>query len=118
MDDHLSGNVPAKNDSSNSSGWGLLCRLFWFFFGNVIIFILALKMVFRGTKTIFFDIFYWATVLGLILSRYLDIRYFNGQTAYSEPATMAHWKRYSLFVALITLGVWIICHGISHFLGK
>ena len=118
MNDHINSNVPVQNDTVSSSGLGLLCRLFWFFIGNIILLILAIKIAFPGTKSIAFDIFYWITTFCLILTRYFDIRFFKGQTAYSEPATMVHWKRYSIFIVLISVGLFVISRAIGHYFGK
>jgi hypothetical protein len=116
VEDRPKTNIPDKDKSAENSGLGLICRLFWFFIGNIILFILAAKIALLGSNHFnIFDIFYWITVLGLIISRYIDIRYCKGETASSEPATMAHWKRYSVFAVSICTGLWIFSHIISHF---
>ncbi len=47
---------------------------------------------------------FWLIALGLILARYVDIRYLKGETTDNKPATLKHWRRYSVIV-LIAAGL-------------
>ena len=69
-----------------SSSAGCLLRTYWMFAGNVIaaflgIFIAQQKGDFYTSK----DILYWLAVASVILARYLDVRFMNGQTAEGTP---------------------------------
>jgi hypothetical protein len=50
------------------------------------------------------DAIFWLIALVLILARYMDIRYLKGETADNEPATLKHWRRYSV-ILLIAAGL-------------
>jgi len=43
---------------------------------------------------------FWLIALGLILTRYVDIRYLKGETADNKPATLKHWRRYSVILVI------------------
>jgi hypothetical protein len=49
------------------------------------------------------DILFWLFAIGLILVRFVDIRFLKGETMDNQPATLKHWLRYSL-VLLIAAG--------------
>jgi hypothetical protein len=53
------------------------------------------------------DAVFFALVFTLIGVRYLDIARFQGATAKNEPATRAHWVRYSVGLLLIAVVVWV-----------
>ena len=91
------------------SGTGCLARLYWMFFGNVLLFVL-LTLVFQKRSTLPFllDAAYLVAVASLIVVRYIDIRFLNGQTGEGKPATMTHWRRYALSVAAVAGGVWLL----------
>lgn len=106
------------NNPEHTSGNSLLCRLYWFAIGNVIVVLLAMKIVTHKIQIPFlFDFFYWLAAISLIVTRFIDIRYLNGQTVESEPATMTHWKKYAVGVFLISLCIWIIAHVIRRLIG-
>jgi hypothetical protein len=56
------------------------------------------------------DAVFWATAGLVIAVRYLDIKRFHGQTVTSQPATMAHWRRYAVFMLGISLVIWSLAH--------
>ncbi|MBN2145515.1 MAG: hypothetical protein JW774_12945 [Candidatus Aureabacteria bacterium] len=43
----------------------------------------------------------------MILARYLDIRYFNGQTVDLKPATLADWRNYRKMMLGISSILWL-----------
>jgi hypothetical protein len=49
-----------------------------------------------------------AVLASLVLVRFIDIRHCKGENADSSaPATMADWRKYSLFLALGSAGLWL-----------
>jgi hypothetical protein len=60
------------------------------------------------------DVIYWTLVLLMLVARYVDIVRFRGVTAYGEPATMVHWRRYALGLIVGSISVWVLMHGIAH----
>jgi hypothetical protein len=91
-----------------SGGRAALARLYWMFVGNIVLFFLLVVLFEKGTKfPSLFDLAYGIAAGALILVRYVDIRSLHGETADGEPATMGHWKKYSLVVGLAALAAWI-----------
>jgi len=41
---------------------------------------------------------FWLIALALILARYVDIKFLKGETADNKPATLKHWRRYSVIL--------------------
>jgi hypothetical protein len=102
--------APSGNDSLS----GCLVRLAWMLVANICLFVLAV-LIAQNRETTFAvaDLAYWAVVAAAVAIRYLDIQRFRGQTVTSEPATMAHWRRYVMLFPAAALVVWGIAHGIA-----
>lgn len=114
--------VPAgklPSDAAAQSGFGILLRLTWLMFGNVLLMALAVAIAERrsaGFLTIV-DAAFWILVAGLALARYVDITRMKGQTASGEPATVGHWRRYLLTLLPLSIVVWIAAHAVAYFRG-
>jgi hypothetical protein len=107
-----------KNDQSTDkqgSGLGIIVRLFWFFFGNAILFI-SITLIFRHRGGLFHtaDVVFWITVVALVLARYLDIRFYGGLTATGLPASMAHWIKYVTLLLICSTALWVISHALNY----
>jgi uncharacterized membrane-anchored protein len=84
-------------------------HFYWFVLGNAVLFCVAIAILANIFKYVLIDgILFWTTVISLIVVRYVDIRFFKGQTSNYEPATMAHWRKYSLKLLMWSLIIWII----------
>jgi hypothetical protein len=72
---------------------GTLLRLFWMLGGVAILIFAGLDMVLKGNRvpTI---VLYWLTVVAIIAARFVDIRFFRGETCNGKPATMRHLIRH------------------------
>lgn len=102
-------NVPLSSFTS------VFLRLYWMMAGNVAFVILSIYLLLNySTISFIVDVFFWLSALSLVITRYIDIRYFHGQTTENEPATMGHWKRYAIGVGVLSVIVWTI----AHLLGK
>ncbi|MDD5772386.1 MAG: hypothetical protein PHX78_02855 [bacterium] len=100
-----------KENNTPSTGIGMLIRIYWMVFGNFINILIAINIVVKKHNSIMLlSIFYFMNIIGLIISRYIDIKYLNGQTTEYEPATMNHWKNYLIKTTGIYLGLWIIVY--------
>jgi hypothetical protein len=87
---------------------GCLVRLYWLFFGNALLAFLAWGIIHRPSPWPgLLDAAFVFVAVTLIAARYADIRWWNGQTAYGQPATLKTWRRYAAVVALIALIVWL-----------
>ena len=87
----------------------IIVRLTWMLGGNVALFLFAFSIMKRRAFSVF-DAFFWVTVLGLIVVRYLDISKLHGQTADGEPASIRHWVRYVVTLLLASAGLWGVAH--------
>lgn len=99
------------------SGAGFFIRLDWLFLGNALLFCLLVFIIEKRLPLpSFWDSVYLAPLISLIVSRYGDIRFLNGQTGEGKPATMAHWRRYAILISLVGVGAWLLTLVFVHFL--
>lgn len=103
----------AEPETDRTPVAGCLARLFWMVGGLIALIFLSYSIIHHHSFSIR-DLGFWALILCLVLIRYLDIRYLHGQTAEGEPATMNHWRRYTIGLLSGGLGLWVILHGISY----
>jgi len=101
------------NSTKSANGWKFLVRFSWLLVGNVILFFLASSIVVNKAG-ITSDYAYWITVVALIGIRLLDIKKFAGETADFEPATMVHWRKYTIKLILLALLVYILAKGLAY----
>ncbi|MEW6087598.1 MAG: hypothetical protein AB1498_04780 [bacterium] len=100
-----------KNKSNNTSSTGFLIRLYWMIIGNFTTILLAVQIAANNPKSIMlFNVFYLLNTICLVILRYIDIRYLNGLTIESEPATIKDWKKYSVKLIIFSLVLWIIVY--------
>ena len=96
------------------SGSGVLARVYWMFFGPTILFFSIIFILQKGQRfPSVFDAVYWIALVSLLLVRYVDIRFLNGETGEGQPATMAHWRRYALTIGVALAGVWLVVRGLA-----
>ncbi|HOX27003.1 MAG TPA: hypothetical protein PLL30_14890 [Candidatus Krumholzibacteria bacterium] len=89
-------------------------RFFWMALGNIGLFVGAL-LIARGTAPTAVTAAYAWLVVALVVVRYLDIARFDGRTTENEPATMAHWRRYTVLLVVIAGGLWVLArHAAAH----
>jgi hypothetical protein len=85
----------------------LIARPFWIFFGNFILLISAANIFAGENKTSYVsDFIFWGGVVALIIVRFLDIKFLNGQTAAGKPATIKHWRNYAILLLVISAVIW------------
>jgi len=101
------------NSTKSINGWKFLVRFSWLLIGNVILFFLAVSMVVNKAG-ITCDYAYWITVVALIGIRLLDIKKFAGETTDFEPATIVHWRKYTIKLILFALLVYILAKGLTY----
>lgn len=90
----------------------VVVRLTWLMVGNAALFFLAIRIAQRKAFS-GFDIAFWGTVAGLVLLRYVDITRLRGFTKDGEPASLRHWRNYTLLLLLISAGLWILAHVVA-----
>ena len=91
--------IPAKPDSSPGC-LSIVVRLTWIFGASVLVF--GAIFIVQGKVPGLADALLWLVALGLILARYVDIRYLKGETSDNKPATLKHWRRYSVVILIAT----------------
>jgi len=96
---------------------GCLLRVYWMLLGNALVILCAYQIVEAEGALSLVDLLYWLGVASLVAARYVDIRSMEGRTAEGEPATMRHWKRYSLGVLGISAALWLATHGLRYVVG-
>ncbi|MDQ1351367.1 MAG: hypothetical protein QG657_1669 [Acidobacteriota bacterium] len=89
-------------------------RLFWMFVGNVVLVFLAFSISMRN-ESIIVDAAFWLTVIVLVSIRYVDIKWFKGQTGDAEPATLKDWRQYSIRLVLASVGLYALVRLVAHF---
>mgnify|MGYP001575085578 CR=1 FL=1 len=104
--------APTNQPIDKQSGiLALLVRPFWMFFGNFILMVCAAN-IFMGesgsSRTS--DIIFWCAVVAMIIVRFLDIKFLDGQTTTGKPATLAHWRKYAIVLAVISAAIWTAAH--------
>ena len=79
--------------------------------GNIILF-LCITYIFhnRVRGLVLVDLGYWLTVVAMVAARWVDIHSYHGETAAGEPATLAHWQKYSVRLVIVALVAWIVIH--------
>jgi hypothetical protein len=93
---------------------GLALRLFWMLFGHGIVFTsLVIIVVDELAYPAILDGVVWLTVVLMIAARRVDITRWRGTTASGEPATLAHWRRYSLALVGVTSAVFLVAHALG-----
>ncbi len=93
--------IPA-NPESSSGCLSIVVRLTWIFGVSLLVF--GAVFIIQGNAPGLADIVFWLIALALILARYMDIRYLKGETADNKPATLKHWRQYSV-ILLIAAGL-------------
>lgn len=94
---------------------GCLLRLAWMFAGNTAA-LFCLVYVARGPARSLGlgDLVYALLIASLVLLRYLDIRCYAGETAAGgEPATLAHWRRYTAVVLSLATLAWLLVRALA-----
>ncbi len=104
---HLQRQEEPKSQAELTGCMPLFLRLTWMALGNAALFLCA-ALVAKGTVPLAMNIIFFMVVLGLIVVRYVDITRFKGQTSEGKPATLVHWRRYTVLLAVISIGVWVL----------
>lgn len=97
-----------------STGRGILARLWWMFFGNVVlVFCILFIIENRGSPFQTSDWVFWFDVASLVLIRYVDIKFLDGCTVTGARASISHWIRYATLLAACSAAVWTLAHVVS-----
>jgi hypothetical protein len=93
----------------------LVVRPFWMLFGNFILLIAAVNILFGKNKTSYVsDLVFWVTVVALVAVRFLDIKFLDGLTSTGKPASIRHWERYAVVLVLCSAAIWAAAHAAAY----
>jgi len=99
--------TPSKQDTMT----GCFLRFMWMAVGNIVLFFLAIFIAQSGGwQPTWRDGAFVAVVLALIAVRYVDIRLFEGKDAEGKQATMIDWRRYSVLLIAVAVGLLLLAH--------
>ena len=110
---HKEAHAPAPEQSpavSDQSAVGCLARIFWMVGGNMALLFGAMFIAQSPSALSIYDLGYWGVVLLLVATRYVDITRLGGTTTDLGPATLSHWRRYTLAVLGIWGAIWLTAH--------
>lgn len=98
---------------------GLLFRLYWIGLGNFPLIFLPIAIVRDKTGDFsLYDILFVLAALSVLAARYVDIRYFKGETADNKPATLAHWWKHALKLSVLGVAALALSHALALFLAS
>jgi uncharacterized membrane protein YhaH (DUF805 family) len=88
---------------------GLIMRMYWLILGHIAVVVLGVAIfMHRIHDQLLYNLLYLVAVVLCSAARFIDIKYYKGLTSDGDPSTMAHWRRYSLFVAAYAVPLWIV----------
>jgi len=108
-----------QSTTEYTSGAGCFMRLYWTLAGNAALAITFGILLHKHPRfPSLVDAACLFLVTSLVCVRYFDIRYCNGETGDGKPATTAAWRRYSLFIVLGSVSVWLAIRFLVPLLAK
>jgi hypothetical protein len=91
--------LPKQPDPEQSEGQSgclpVLARLFWMVGGIATLLFCGIYIVMRKATFAVYLIYILVTI-SLVGVRFIDIKYFMGETVNGERASLSHWRRYTL----------------------
>jgi len=88
---------------------GIGARLWWMFFGNLVLAFCIIFIVQNGGGFLqTADWVFWIVLVSLVLIRYVDIRFLGGFTGTGEPACITHWIRYAALLTALSIALWVL----------
>jgi hypothetical protein len=102
-----------QNPPTQVNASGCFVRLVWMLLSNIVLVVCALFISKHTTNFSLADVVFWCTVVVALWLRYIDITRLGGQTAYGQPATLAHWRRYAVLLTCLAFVLWFVAHVIA-----
>ena len=108
--------APANQTTDKQRGvLAILARIFWMFLGNFALMICAVTILIgEGGSTRIPDIIFWCVVPAMIIVRFLDIKFLDGQTVTDKPATLVHWRKYTILLVICAAIIWSAVRAAAH----
>jgi hypothetical protein len=114
MQDH---NPSPPQDSTVPPAATTFERLLWFIVGPAMLMVLAVLIVNSGSGwwTVL-DMLFFVAIALMVWSRWAEIRSGYGRTAYNDPATPAHFRRYVTVMVPVALAAWAVANVLGNHL--
>ena len=103
-----------RDEAQCSGGTSCLLPLTWMFAGNAVLAVLAVVIV-TGDRALLSleSVGFWLVVGLVALARYVDVTRCEGTTTDGgTPATVNDVKRFSVRLAAIATGTWVLAHAL------
>jgi hypothetical protein len=100
--------MESSNKAVSQGGWATLARMYWMMVAPGAL-LVVLAAIFRGQHAGSWLLHgvYWLLIASLLLVRYVDIFKFHGETTDGTPATVSHFRRYALMLAVLAPLLWL-----------
>jgi hypothetical protein len=86
----------------------LFLHIYWIFFTHIVAIMAAILIMSNHLQSrVSPNIAFFLVPLSAMIARYLDIRFYKGQTAEGASATMGHWRKYSVRVVAAHAALWV-----------
>jgi len=94
----------------------LIAMMLWALVGNIFLLFCAVK-IYLGKERWFssLDLWFWSTVLALLLVRYADIFWLGGRTLNHSKATGEDWRQYARLFLECAVFMWLAVHVAAYF---
>jgi hypothetical protein len=100
---------PISNEYTPATG--IVLRIYWIALGHAAALIITIDMVLSSLqRSPLLNMALALILISVIVMRYIDIRYCNGETADCKKATMSDWRAWSFKVVAAYLAVVIMVH--------
>jgi hypothetical protein len=110
LEGSVNSNTPQVPVETATQGlFGVLARLTWIGLGNAALIFLAV-FIMKSNSFSIYDTAFGGTVAGLVIIRYVDIAFLNGQTMENKPASVKDWGGYVLRLLVIGAALWGAAH--------
>jgi hypothetical protein len=104
--------TPAKPESQ-AGCLSILIRLTWIFGGIGVLLFTAVYIAMRKAPGLA-DIIFLLAAIGIVIVRFVDIRYFKGETLDNQPATLKHWRRFSIMILIVAGLLYSLAKIVAH----
>ena len=90
-------------------------RLFWMIVGPFALAICAVGIAQRDAGWFSpSDVFYFVVLGGMLIGRRVEFRYSRPTTATGDPATAVHLRRYTVWLTMLGLGIFVVAKLIAN----
>jgi hypothetical protein len=109
---HVESNVPTgQQPKGGSSPLMSLTRVFWALVGPMLLPLALWRIASLGHGWLTrWDMAFFGILVVMIVFRWLELRSGHGVTAYGEPATAAHFRRWLIILVPLALIAWVLAN--------